>query len=90
LGKMLSEKLLAVGDIDPLGRHLCVGKTREALVQIALLAEDEEGASQMCKNKERNIIRDCSSRIKWGTQSCGSSDSCSDPELISSRQSSRV
>jgi phosphorylase kinase alpha/beta subunit len=41
LGQMLSEGLLAVGDIDPLGRHLCVGKNRQALVQIALLAEDE-------------------------------------------------
>jgi phosphorylase kinase alpha/beta subunit len=42
LGKMLSDRLLAVGDIDPLGRHLCIGKERQALVQIALLAEDEE------------------------------------------------
>ena len=42
LGQLLNEGLLAVGDIDPLGRHLCVGKNREALVQIALLAEDEE------------------------------------------------
>jgi phosphorylase kinase alpha/beta subunit len=42
LGQMLSEGLLAVGDIDPLGRHLCIGKERRALVQIALLAEDEE------------------------------------------------
>ncbi|MEH2464295.1 glycoside hydrolase family 15 protein [Nostoc sp.] len=42
LSQMLSEGLLAVGDIDPLGRHLCVGKQREALVQIALLAEDED------------------------------------------------
>ncbi|MEA5508043.1 glycoside hydrolase family 15 protein [Halotia wernerae UHCC 0503] len=42
LGQMLSEGLLAVGDIDPLGRHLCVGKNREAMVQIALLAEDED------------------------------------------------
>jgi phosphorylase kinase alpha/beta subunit len=41
LGKMLSEGLISVGDIDPLGRHLRVGKKREALVQIALLAEDE-------------------------------------------------
>ncbi|MBW4478119.1 MAG: glycoside hydrolase family 15 protein [Tolypothrix brevis GSE-NOS-MK-07-07A] len=42
LGQMLSDGLLAVGDIDPLGRHLCIGKERQALVQIALLAEDEE------------------------------------------------
>ena len=42
LSEMLSEGLLAVGDIDPLGRHLCMGKHREVLVQIALLAEDED------------------------------------------------
>ncbi|MEA5618489.1 glycoside hydrolase family 15 protein [Cronbergia sp. UHCC 0137] len=42
LGEMLSEGLLAVGEIDPLGRYLCVGKSRQSLVQIALLAEDEE------------------------------------------------
>ncbi|MCF2147345.1 glycoside hydrolase family 15 protein [Desmonostoc muscorum LEGE 12446] len=42
LGQMLSEGLIAVGDIDPLGRHLCVGKQREISVQIALLAEDED------------------------------------------------
>lgn len=42
LGQMLGEGLLSVGDIDPLGRHLGVGRHREALVQIALLAEDED------------------------------------------------
>ncbi len=42
LGQMLSEGLLAVGDIDPLGRHLCIGKNRLPTVQIALLAEDED------------------------------------------------
>ncbi|GAX34719.1 glycoside hydrolase family 15 protein [Nodularia sp. NIES-3585] len=42
LGQLLNENLLAVGDIDPLGRHLCVAKNREALVQIALIAEDED------------------------------------------------
>ncbi len=42
LGQMISEGLLAVGDIDPLGRHLSVGKNRESLVQIALIAEDED------------------------------------------------
>ncbi|MBR8836930.1 MAG: glycosyl hydrolase family 15 [Stigonema ocellatum SAG 48.90 = DSM 106950] len=42
LSEMLSEGLLAVGDMDPLGRHLCMGKHREVLVQIALLAEDED------------------------------------------------
>lgn len=42
LGQMLSEELIAVGDIDPLGRHLYVGKHQQNLVQIALLAEDED------------------------------------------------
>ncbi|WP_414528730.1 glycoside hydrolase family 15 protein [Nodularia chucula] len=42
LGQLLNEGLLAVGDIDPLGRHLCIGKKREPLVQIVLLAEDED------------------------------------------------
>ncbi|WP_337886251.1 glycoside hydrolase family 15 protein [Fischerella thermalis] len=42
LAQMLSEGLIAVGDIDPLGRHLRMDKHREPLVQIALLAEDED------------------------------------------------
>ncbi len=42
LGEMLSEGLLSVGDIDPLGRYLRVGRQREVIVQIALLAENEE------------------------------------------------
>lgn len=41
LGQMLSEGILAVGDIDPLGRHLHIRQQRQPLVQIALLAEDE-------------------------------------------------
>jgi phosphorylase kinase alpha/beta subunit len=41
LGQMLGEGLLAVGDIDPLGRYLCVGRQREVVLQIALLAENE-------------------------------------------------
>ncbi|MEB3150660.1 MAG: glycoside hydrolase family 15 protein [Sphaerospermopsis sp.] len=47
LGQMLSEGLIAVGDIDPLGRHLCVGKKRQAMIQIALLAENEEVQAQL-------------------------------------------
>lgn len=42
LAQLLREGLLSVGDIDPLGRHLCMGRHRESLVQIALLAEDED------------------------------------------------
>jgi phosphorylase kinase alpha/beta subunit len=40
LGQLLQDGLLAVGDIDPLGRHRRLGRQREPLVQIALLAED--------------------------------------------------
>jgi len=42
LGLLLSEGLIAIGDIDPLGRHLCMGKQSNPGVQITLLAEDEE------------------------------------------------
>lgn len=42
LGQMLSEGLIAVGDIDPLGRYLYIGKNQKPLVQIALIAEDED------------------------------------------------
>ncbi|CAA9383339.1 Phosphorylase kinase alpha subunit [uncultured Leptolyngbya sp.] len=41
LGQLLSENLLAVGDIDPLGRHLHIRQQRKPQVQVALLAEDE-------------------------------------------------
>jgi phosphorylase kinase alpha/beta subunit len=41
LGQMLSEGLLAVGDVDPLGRHLHIRQQRKPTVQIALLSEDE-------------------------------------------------
>ena len=47
LGQMLSEKLLSVGDIDPLGQHLRLGRDRQPLVQIALLAEDEDLQAQL-------------------------------------------
>jgi phosphorylase kinase alpha/beta subunit len=42
LGQLLSEELISVGDIDPLDRHLSSTQKRDAFVQIALLAEDEE------------------------------------------------
>ncbi|MBW4464052.1 MAG: glycoside hydrolase family 15 protein [Pegethrix bostrychoides GSE-TBD4-15B] len=41
LGELLREGLLALGDIDPLGRHQRASYLRQPLVQIALLAEDE-------------------------------------------------
>jgi phosphorylase kinase alpha/beta subunit len=42
LGQLLSDGLLAPGDIDPLGRHLSIGRNRQPAVQIALIAEDED------------------------------------------------
>lgn len=47
LGLMLQEDLLHLGDIDPLGRHHNVGTERQAVVQIALLAEDEGLQAQL-------------------------------------------
>lgn len=40
LGQMITDGLLAPGDIDPLGRHTRLGKSRKPTVQIALVAED--------------------------------------------------
>jgi phosphorylase kinase alpha/beta subunit len=42
LGKMLVDELISPGDLDPLGRHLRIGKKRNPVVQIALIAEDED------------------------------------------------
>lgn len=41
LGKLLQDGLIALGDVDPLGRHLRTGYDRPPIVQVALLAEDE-------------------------------------------------
>ncbi len=41
LGELLMDGLIALGDIDPLGRHLKIGHQNQPVVQIALLAEDE-------------------------------------------------
>lgn len=41
LAQMLHEGLLAIGDIDPCGRHLRIGQRRRATIQIALIAENE-------------------------------------------------
>ncbi|HEY9599274.1 MAG TPA: glycoside hydrolase family 15 protein, partial [Cyanophyceae cyanobacterium] len=47
LGQLLSDGLLAPGDIDPLGRHLSVNRYQDPVVQIALLAEDEDLQEQL-------------------------------------------
>jgi phosphorylase kinase alpha/beta subunit len=41
LGELIFEGFIALGDIDPLGRHLRLGHAPAPVVQIALLAEDE-------------------------------------------------
>ena len=47
LGQMLSEGFIDLGDVDPLGRRLRVGKQSDPIVQIALLAEDEGLQAQL-------------------------------------------
>ncbi|BAZ07125.1 glycoside hydrolase family 15 protein [Calothrix sp. NIES-3974] len=47
LGCLLKDGLIAIGDIDPLGRHLRVGKHREVVIQVALIAEDEGLQNQL-------------------------------------------
>jgi phosphorylase kinase alpha/beta subunit len=42
LGQMIQDGLIYPSDLDPLNRRLKVGKQREAVVQVALLAEDQE------------------------------------------------
>ncbi len=41
LGRLLHDGFLHISDIDPLGRRLAIGKARQPVVQIALLAEDD-------------------------------------------------
>ncbi len=43
----MREELLAPGDIDPLGRHLNIGRHPQPVVQIALLAEDENVQNEL-------------------------------------------
>lgn len=47
LAELLAEGLLSVGDIDPLGRRLRLGRQTDPLVQIALLAQDETMQQQL-------------------------------------------
>lgn len=41
LGQLIRDQLIAVGDIDPLGRHLRMGSRQLPIVQLALLSEDD-------------------------------------------------
>lgn len=41
LGTMIQDGLLEITDVDPLQRHLSIGRERSTCVQIALLAEDD-------------------------------------------------
>lgn len=47
LAGMLHEGLIAPGDLDPVGRHLCVGRRQDPVVQIALLSEDKDLQAQL-------------------------------------------
>ena len=47
LGQLLQDGCIALGDIDPLGRHLRSGDRPKALVQIALLSEDDDLKAQL-------------------------------------------
>jgi phosphorylase kinase alpha/beta subunit len=42
LGEMIFEGLVSVGEVDPLGRHTRLGRQPNPVVQIALLAEDQD------------------------------------------------
>ncbi|AFY69310.1 phosphorylase kinase alphabeta [Thalassoporum mexicanum PCC 7367] len=42
LGQLVEEGLINVADIDPLNRRLRIGSHREPVVQVALIAEDQE------------------------------------------------
>ncbi|MEM9214535.1 MAG: glycoside hydrolase family 15 protein [Cyanobacteria bacterium P01_F01_bin.150] len=42
LGRMLQDELISIGDIDPLGQHQRLGQRRRPIVQVALLAENED------------------------------------------------
>jgi phosphorylase kinase alpha/beta subunit len=41
LGELIAEGFIALGDVDPLGRHLRVGHHHDPIVQIAFIAENE-------------------------------------------------
>jgi phosphorylase kinase alpha/beta subunit len=47
LGRMLRDRILDLGDVDPLGKHLQVRRSPNPIVQIALLAEDEDLQNQL-------------------------------------------
>jgi phosphorylase kinase alpha/beta subunit len=50
LGQMLHEGLISIGDIDPCGRHLRIGQRRKAIIQIALIAENDVLQEQLASN----------------------------------------
>lgn len=42
LGKLLQEGFIAAGELDPLNRRLCSEKKPDVVVQVVILAEDNE------------------------------------------------
>jgi phosphorylase kinase alpha/beta subunit len=49
LGQMISDGLLAPGDLDPQGRHLQIGERRQHTIQIALIAENQDLQAQLAE-----------------------------------------
>jgi phosphorylase kinase alpha/beta subunit len=47
MGQMVHDGVIAIGDIDPLGRHMHIRHQRQPRVQVALLAEDEALQSRL-------------------------------------------
>ncbi|XP_065667244.1 probable phosphorylase b kinase regulatory subunit alpha isoform X3 [Hydra vulgaris] len=50
LGKLLHEGFVAVGELDPLNRHYITSPKPELVIQVALIAEDEEIKELLTKN----------------------------------------
>ncbi|KAL1509746.1 hypothetical protein ABEB36_004437 [Hypothenemus hampei] len=50
IGKLLQEKFLAPGELDPLNRRLCAEKKPDVVVQVVILAEDMEIKNKLAEH----------------------------------------
>lgn len=50
IGKLLQEKFLAAGELDPLNRRLCSEKKPDVVVQVVILAEDVEIRNKLAEH----------------------------------------
>ncbi|XP_066250095.1 probable phosphorylase b kinase regulatory subunit alpha isoform X2 [Euwallacea similis] len=50
IGKLLQEKFLAPGELDPLNRRLCAEKKPDVVVQVVILAEDVEIKNKLAEH----------------------------------------